>query len=193
MRLQNAKDVAAWDEFVELYGPVVYRSARRRGLQPADAENLVQQVLLAVTQSVSDWLLRDDRGRFRAWLLCIARNEAVNMLTLRAPRSLEEDGAEAMGKIEESPAFEEISALVDLEYQRAVFRWAAECVQKVVAPNTWQAFWLTHVEDLSIEQAAAKLGTRPGNIHFGRSRVMARIRQLVQQYEECDDRQLNAM
>ncbi len=42
LRIHDAKDVAAWDEFTEIYGPVVYRVATRRGLQPADAENLVQ-------------------------------------------------------------------------------------------------------------------------------------------------------
>ncbi|MCA9123331.1 MAG: sigma-70 family RNA polymerase sigma factor [Planctomycetaceae bacterium] len=184
LRLQNAEDAAAWDQFVELYGPVVYRSARGRGLQAADAENLVQEVLLAVMQSVSKWLLRDDRGSFRAWLLRIARNEVVNMLTLRATRSLGEDGDDALRKIRDLPVVDEISELVDLEYRRAVFRWAAERVQQAIAPRTWQAFWLTHVEGLSVEQAATQLGTRPGNIHFGRSRVMARIRQLVGQYEE---------
>ena len=36
LRLQNADDVVAWDEFAELYGPVVFRAARRRGLQGAE-------------------------------------------------------------------------------------------------------------------------------------------------------------
>jgi RNA polymerase sigma factor (sigma-70 family) len=80
MRLQNADDVAAWDEFAELYRPIVFRVARKREFQAADAENLVQEVLLAVAQSVSKWIERDDRGSFRAWLLRIAHNEAVDML-----------------------------------------------------------------------------------------------------------------
>ena len=95
LRLQNADDVGAWDEFVELYGPVVYRVARNRGFQSADAENLVQQVLLSVAQSVGVWLLRQDRGSFRTWLLRIARNEAIDMLNRRATRRLGEDGEAA--------------------------------------------------------------------------------------------------
>ena len=184
LRLQNADDVAAWDEFAELYGPVVFRAARARGLQAADADNLVQEVLLAVAQSVSRWLDRDDRGSFRRWLLSLARNHTVNMLTQRSTRSLGKDGEAAERALNELSVTDEISSLIDLEYDRAVFHWAAGCVQLVVAEHTWQAFWMTHVEGLSIEEAAKKLRTRPGNIYFGRSRVMARIQELVTQYEE---------
>lgn len=184
LRLQNAGDVAAWDEFAELYEPVVFRAARARGFQIADADNLVQEVSLAVAQSVSRWLERDDRGSFRKWLLSLARNHAVNMLTRRATRSLGQDGAAAEMALNELCVADEISSLIDLEYERAVFQWAAERVRQVVARQTWQAFWLTHVDGLSIEQAANKLNTRAGNIYFGRSRVMARIQELVAQYEE---------
>lgn len=184
LRLQNADDVAAWDEFADLYGPVVFRAARARGFQVADSDNLVQEVLLAVAQSITRWLERDDRGSFRKWLLRLARNHAVNMLTQRATRSLGQDGAAAELALNELPVADEVSSLIDLEYERAVFQWAAERVQQVVAEHTWQAFWLTHVDGLSIEQAAKKLNSRAGNIYFGRSRVMARIQEFVKQYEE---------
>ncbi|MCA9192042.1 MAG: RNA polymerase sigma factor [Planctomycetales bacterium] len=186
LRLQNADDVAAWDEFVELYGPVVFRAARARGFQNADAENVVQEVFLAVAQSLTKWLQREDRGRFRSWLLRIARNETINMLTRRVTRSLGDDGDTGWQQLLDIPDVDAVSSLIDLEYERAVFKWAAERVQQSVAPHTWQAFWLTHVEGLSVEDAAKRLQTRAGNIHFGRSRVMARIRELVIQYEDCN-------
>lgn len=47
------------------------------------------------------------------------------MLTLRATRPLGEDGDEAMQKMRELPVFGEITSLIELEYERAVFRWAA--------------------------------------------------------------------
>jgi RNA polymerase sigma-70 factor (ECF subfamily) len=69
LRIQDAEDKAAWDEFATIYGPVVFSVAMSRGFQAADAENLVQEVFLAVANSISNWLERDDRGSFRAWLL----------------------------------------------------------------------------------------------------------------------------
>lgn len=81
LRLKDAEDMAAWDEFATIYEPVVFNVALSRGFQAADAENLVQEVFMAVAKSISHWLERDDRGSFRAWLLRIARNVAVDMIT----------------------------------------------------------------------------------------------------------------
>ncbi|MBL8812394.1 MAG: sigma-70 family RNA polymerase sigma factor [Planctomycetaceae bacterium] len=183
LRLKNVDDVAAWDEFAAIYGPVVYRVAIGRGFQPADAENIVQEVFLAVANSISSWLERDDRGRFRAWLLRIARNAAVDMLTQRATRALGRDGSDAEAVLASMLAPSEFSSALDLEYERMVFRWAAAQVRESVEAHTWDAFWLTSMEGVTIEVAAERLKTRTGNIYFARSRVMSRIKQLVEQYE----------
>jgi RNA polymerase sigma-70 factor (ECF subfamily) len=183
LRLQNADDVAAWDEFAELYRPIVFRVARKRELQAADAENLVQEVLLAVAQSVSKWIEREDRGSFRAWLLRIAHNEAVDMLTERATRTLGHDGEKGEQLLDGLSVRNDISSLIDREYEVAVFQRAAEHVQRSVSEQTWQAFWLTEVQGKSVQQAAETLKTREGNIYVSRSRVMARIKEFISEYE----------
>jgi RNA polymerase sigma-70 factor (ECF subfamily) len=183
LRLPNPADVAAWDEFVSVYGPSVYRVARGRGLQPADADDLVQEVFLAVAKQVGDWLLRPDRGRFRAWLLTIARNIAVNLLTRRSFGAIGA-GGEAEARLAEIPAqVDELSNQFDLEYRREVFRWAAERVRESVAGTTWQAFQLTQVAGVSIADAARQLGISVGNVYIARSRVMNRLRELADEFE----------
>ena len=59
LRLQNQEDIVAWEEFVEIYSPVVFRLAIRHGLQPADADDLVQDVSISVARSVGKWLDRE--------------------------------------------------------------------------------------------------------------------------------------
>ena len=54
LRLNNQQDVAAWNEFLAIYRPVVLRMALRRGLQHADADDLAQRVFLSVARKVSD-------------------------------------------------------------------------------------------------------------------------------------------
>lgn len=81
---------------------------------------------MALASSVSDWLQGDNRGSFRAWLLRIARNAAVDMITLRATRSLGRDGHEAHAHLANLPAPSELSIALDLEYERMVFQWAAD-------------------------------------------------------------------
>ena len=183
LRLQDAEDVAAWEEFVGIYSPVIFRVAVGRGFQAADAENVVQEVLLAVARSVTQWLSRTDRGSFRAWLLRIARNQTFDLINARATRTLGTDGRDAERLMADLRAKADLSSVLDFEYERVVFQWAADQVRNSVAEHTWQAFWLTRVEGLAVGEAARKLNLRPGNIYFARSRVMARIKELVKQYE----------
>ena len=183
LRLQNADDVAAWDEFSAIYAPVVYRVAIARGLQAADAENLVQEVMLSVARSVDQWLERTNRGSFRAWLLRISRNAAVDILPRRATRVMARGGDSADQLLAELPAADNVSQELDLEYDRAVFQWAAIQVRDVVADSTWDAFRLTSIDGVCVTDAAEQLQMRPGNVYLARSRVMTRIRELVKQYE----------
>ena len=54
LRMRDAKDHEAWHTFVELYAPLVYRFARKRGLQDADAADLTQDVLRSVAGAMKD-------------------------------------------------------------------------------------------------------------------------------------------
>ena len=56
LRLRQAADQQAWTEFVSIYEPLLLRLMKQRGLQEADARDVTQQVILAVTQAVERWL-----------------------------------------------------------------------------------------------------------------------------------------
>jgi RNA polymerase sigma-70 factor (ECF subfamily) len=189
LRLPNRGDAAAWDEFAAVYAPVVYRLARRRGLQPADADDLVQEVLAAVARSVETWLAREGRGGFRAWLLTIARNTTINFLTRARHRPLgtgDSDVARRLSQLDDDrpPWGDNEASEFDLEYRREVFRWAAEQIRAAVTPVTWQAFWQTTVAGQPVAAAARELSMSVGSVYIARSRVMARLRAAVRRFEE---------
>jgi RNA polymerase sigma-70 factor, ECF subfamily len=181
VRLRDAADVAAWDEFVAIYGPLVHRLAMRQGLQAADAEDVVQQVFAAVAQSVHQWLERPQPNRFRGWLLTIARNIAIKTLTRRPQGGVGLGGDPGLNEL--VAAVCDWSSHFDIEYRREVYRWAAEQVQNTVTPSTWNAFQLTHIDGVSIADAAERLSMSVGNIYIARSRVISRLRELAKQFE----------
>lgn len=184
VRLPNAADAAAWEEVVSVYGPLVYRLARRQGLQPADADDLVQEVLIAVSRSVGQWLDKPERGRFRAWLFRIARNTAINFLTRPKHRPQSAGGSDAANTMAEYPAANGTPHEFDLEYRREVFRWASRQVRETVAEKTWQAFWQSTVEGRPIADVAEALGMAKGSVYVARGRVMLRLQAATRELEE---------
>lgn len=181
-KVQGAFDPGAWSEFVDVYWPAIYRLARRRGLQHADAEDLAQQVLISASRSVGRWSPDESRGRFRAWLGRIAENLAINALARRRPDRGAGGPADA-DPLGDPAAPGEDSALIRLESRREIFRWAAERIRPEFQAETWDAFWLTAVEGLGIEEAAQTLGKTSGSVYAARSRVMRRLKAKVLEWE----------
>lgn len=181
IRIRDPRDELAWSEFAAIYEPLVYSLARARGLQDADARDLCQEVFRAVADAIVRWDPDPARGTFRGWLFRIARNMTINFL-IQQRRNARGSGDTAMtALLAEQPAPDgEDSALFDLEYKRRAFRWAAEGVRGEFAPSTWQAFWRTAVEGAPVAEVAAELGISAGAVYIARSRVLARLRERVQ-------------
>jgi RNA polymerase sigma factor (sigma-70 family) len=185
LRLPDAADAAAWDEFTAVYAPLVYRLARQRGLPSADVDDLVQEVLAAVARSVDGWLTTAGRGPFRAWLLRIARNQAINQLTRTKTRLLATGDSDVARQLSQHAAANgQALEDFDLEYRREVFRWAAEQVRATMAEKTWKAFWQTSIEERPVEAVAQQLQMSVGSVYIAKSRVMTRLRQMVRRMEE---------
>ncbi len=181
-RLADMGDNDAWREFASLYEPFIYRQARRFGLQHADARELVQEVLVAVSTAVTRFTIDKQRGRFRTWLYAVGRNICLQYLSkLRACERGSGD-SKVRAAILATPDPSSIpSRELTLDLKRHAFLWVAHEVRSEFQPNTWRAFWQTAVENHSIQSTATDLGMSVGAVYIARSRVMARLRQRVQE------------
>ena len=187
IRVTNPRDQGAWEQFSRIYRPVVYNVARMRGLQDADAQDVAQQVLIAVARALPTWERRDASTRFRHWLCRIARNATVNMLT-RQPRDRAVGGDHIRADSQSENEFDGgLDAQLEREYRRQLFRKAAERVRSRADAITWQAFAITMIDGLSIPDAAAQLDRSEAVIYAARSRIIRRLRDAVKQLEDESD------
>lgn len=179
-RLHNRGDASAWVEFCEIYERAVYHLAVRYGLQDADAREVSQEVLVAVSRRIH---LFDPAGsgQFRGWLATIARNATIDQLRKNRRRQV-------LGQPLTAPQldFLEVEAHQSfaIEAQREQFRWAANQVQAVVSAQSWQAFWRTAVDGETCEAVAEQLNLSVGAVYVARCRILAKLKTLVDPFRE---------
>lgn len=185
LRIRDRGNQEAWEEFLDIYQPLVYRLARRHGFQDADARDLTQEVFATIVSAIEGWDPDPARGSFRGWLYRISRNLLINTLASKERRIRGTGDTELNLLLEQQPADSDTEETgFDLEYRREVFRWAARKVQGEVHPTTWTAFWRTSVEGRSPEEVAMVLGKSVGVVYAARSRVMARLRARIERFEQ---------
>jgi RNA polymerase sigma-70 factor (ECF subfamily) len=152
---------------VDRYQPLVWTFCRNLLRQPADAEDLTQDVFLAAFRKLSSY--DSERGAFSTWLFTIARNRCCNRLQQRQPihDSTEEP-------LDRGPTPEE--TLADREVWDRLDRALA---QLPLEQRT--AFVLAEIQELPHREIAEIEGVEVGTVKSRVSRAKARLREILEQ------------
>ena len=176
----------AWEQFVVIYRPVVYRMARRRGMQDADAQEVVQTVLMRVAGAIDRFERTESGTPFRHWLRRVAKNAILTALS-RSPKDAASGGSNIQDLLTKQPDLApDIEQELALEYMREQYLRAAAIVRTDVNTETWRAFELSLIDGKSCDEVAALIGKSIGTVYAARSRVVRRLRDQVQRLEESE-------
>jgi RNA polymerase sigma-70 factor (ECF subfamily) len=184
VRLRDGNDADAWREFVRLYAPIIYGFARKRGLQDADAADLMQDVLRSVSTAMGRLDYDPIRGTFRGWLFTVTRNKVFNFLDSRSRRERGTGDSRVQQRLEQHADGDgTLSADWEADYQRALAAQAMETVKGEFQAATWQAFIQTAVEGRTPSEVSKQIGLSVGAIYVAKSRVIARLRQEIERMQ----------
>jgi RNA polymerase sigma-70 factor (ECF subfamily) len=181
VRLRDRTDHRAWQEFVDLYGPMIYGFARKRGLQDADSADMMQDVMRSVSTAIERLDYDPRQGRFRGWLFTITRNRINTLQTSRKgkARGTGDSGHQAM-LAAQPDGRAGLEADWELEYQRRLAAIVLEQLRPEFSEKVWDAFWRTAVNGEPGDEVGRQLGMSTGAIYVAKSRVLARVRAEVQ-------------
>lgn len=179
--IQSLENREAWAEFVQIYRPVIYRMARRRGMQDADAQDLSQDVLVRVSKAIASWEPREG-VRFRHWLRKVASNAIITSVTNSKPLAML-DGSAADQILANTPEVSAAMSELENECFRERYLRAAAIVKLDVSSDTWAAFEQTVVHGQTCEEVAKALGKSLGTIYAARSRILKRLQVEVQRLQ----------
>jgi RNA polymerase sigma-70 factor (ECF subfamily) len=183
LRLRQEPDnQAAWGEFVQRYGPQIYAWCRRWQLQPADAEDVTQTVLLKLATQLRTFVY-DPGRRFRGLLKTIAHHAWSDFVTGQK-RAVPGSGDSAvLAALHTVEARDDLAAQLEAAFDQELLALAQDRVRQRVEPRTWEAFRLTALEGRSGEEAAAQLQMRRGTVFQAKSKVQKMLREEIERLQ----------
>jgi RNA polymerase sigma-70 factor (ECF subfamily) len=123
-------------------------------------------------------------GSFRNWLFTVVRRKLSNWRAAQGCRVRGSGDPATHQLLEQFPGPAGTAPDWEVEWEERVFAWACTQVRRDVAAATWQAFWQTAIDDQPGKRVAADLGLTVAAVYRARSRVLARLKELVQSVRE---------
>lgn len=177
-RVRRRPDTESWQELVDVYTPLL--TAWIRGydaLQPSDVDDLVQEVLLAVSREIERFEHQKRPGAFRAWLRAILVNRLRNFWRSRQRGQPAIGGSDFQKQLNElSDSGSVVSQLWDHEHDRCVMAHLLRQIEPKFAANTWEAFRRQVLQGQPAAEVSVELGMPLHSVYAAKSRVIAALR-----------------
>jgi RNA polymerase sigma-70 factor (ECF subfamily) len=182
-RLDDGSDPLAWDDFFHRYGPFVFSIARQRGCAADTAEEIVQDVMLAIFEGKAVFRHEPSRGRFRDWLGGVVRNKIALHRRAPAERCRAQGGSENR-RLEQETVGDAPDALWEAAFQQAMLALLLDKVRAEVHPRAYQAFEAVTLGACSGTEAARLTGLTRNAVYQARKKILRRLRELGAAFDQ---------
>ncbi|MCD0458182.1 RNA polymerase sigma factor [Roseiconus lacunae] len=179
------EDSAAWRRFEARYAPLVSAWCRRWGMQCSDADDVVQEVLLAFSRQAASFEY-DTQLSFRGFLRTIARRAWADLLTKRQRQAIATGDTVVHQLLEQHGDGDQFAEQLEAEWKRELLEKAMLRVRDRVQPKTWQAFEELTRNGRSGEQVAELLEMKVGAIWVAKSKVKKMLQEEVAILEQAE-------
>jgi RNA polymerase sigma-70 factor (ECF subfamily) len=177
-RLRNPEDAAAWFDFHQRYAELISRVGRAHGLQPADREDVVQDVLIELTRSFADARYDPERGRFRSYLKTMVQRAVFRRFRQNGRQTRQPSTTPANGR---PPSSDNADRIWEREWRSHHLRRAMRTIEVEFSEINRHAFMLLTVNGRSARATADALGISEAQAYQAKSRILARLSELVEQ------------
>jgi RNA polymerase sigma factor (sigma-70 family) len=177
-------DHPRWTEFHETYRGLVLGIARRAGLNDLEAEETIQDVLLAVAQKIPEFEYDPGKDSFKGWLLQITRWKIADQFRKRAGHakrhSPSDDDATQLSNIPATP-FEN---LWDAEWQHLRLTEALARVKRQVNPAHYAIYHLHVIDDKPAAEVCATLGVNRAQLYLAKHRINTALKKELRRLDK---------
>lgn len=182
--LRGAEDTLAWNKLRDHFYPMIFNFAKSLGLSAADAEDAAQETMIAFLRALRDGKYDKQRGQLSHWLFGVAKRVILNFRK-RLPREhLVADattGTSFWDRLQDANA---VRQTWDNEWRRMVLEKCLRQARRQLDQKAFRAFELYALFQKPVTEVAQMLGMSRNAVYIAKSRVLSKLRQLQQDFEE---------
>ena len=186
-RLKATINGESWEEFFHTYWELIYNVARRAGLPEADAQDIVQETILKVHNSLDHFEYNRKRGTFKGWLRTVTRSRLNDFFKKQQRRpALNQPLEEAADELQnlEDPEGPEIEKIWDEEWNRNLIQAALSRTKKLSSPKQFQIFKCHYIDEWTVRETCRTLGVNAAQVYMAKQRVGKIFRKAVETLQE---------
>ncbi len=180
-RLKDWEDQTSWREFFDTYGRLIYGVARKAGLSDAEAQDVLQETLLAVAKKMPGFTYDPGVDSFKGWLLTVTewkiadqfrkRSGVQNQSLLTSAATRREGTGTAVLDRVADPAGFDLQAIWDGEWQAHLLRTALDRVKRRAQPAHFEMYYLHVIKEQPARDVARTLGVSVAQIYLAKHRL----------------------
>ena len=189
-RLKNVEDNESWLTFFNTYWRLLYNLARKSGLSDHQAQDVVQETVIAVARKMPEFRYDPAKGSFKQWLLLICRRRLHDHFrrAYSLTHSLEQEAAHHTELTESVPDSAsrpdaQMDEIWEQEWRENVYRTALWRVRQRVNPKHYQVFDCCVLQNQQPAEVSRMLGMSVAQVYLAKHRVSAALKQAVKEIE----------
>src|SRR5262252_1637377 len=191
-RLKAWQDQASWQQFFDTYWPLIYSVARGAGLTDAEAQDVVQETMVAAAKHLPTFQYDPAIGSFKGWLLTLTRWRIVDQLRKRSPlsvhRSFSNEAAtngttDTVARVVD-PSCPSLDEMWEREWQANLLDAALDNVKRRLEPQKYQIFDCYVNKEWEAEKVAGTFGVSVGYVYVAKNRITELIKDEVRRLEK---------
>lgn len=182
LRLKSGSDAAAWSEFDAIYRPMLRRVARARGLDAADAEDVVQHCLVAVVQHIRSFEYDRSKGRFKRWLCTLINNRVRELWRGRRGASIDVGAADSAQQREPAP-----DEVFEQAWMQEHLRYALEQIKREITPIAYGAYRCHVLDGDAVEKVCREFSLTPAQLYKVKWRVTQKLQDRLRELLLAND------
>ena len=184
-RMHDLSDQSSWQDFFDTYWKLIYGASRKAGLTDAEAQDVVQEVMIAVAKDIPTFRYDPAKGSFKAWLLIKTRWKIVGQFRKRGPIAQQGATDTQTDPVQQipDPASLVTDDILEAQWQENVFAAAWARVKRKLDPQRAQVFDFYAIKGWKAEKVAETFQIPVEQVHMIKHRVKEQIEIEVQRLE----------